>query len=371
MNDSHLLRIGIFYDGNYFYHVSNYYCYAHARRSRLSISGLHDFIKRLAGRLEGVEPKFCQIVDCHYFRGRLPAMEAHARQILLNERMFDDILMREGVVTHYLPVTRGGEKGVDVCLALEALELTLFKKFDVVALIASDGDYVPLVRKLNALGTRVMVLGWDFEYVDDNGNERYTATSGKMMNEVTYPVWMHKIIDGQDTRFDSSSIDSLFVPASPHDDRRTDLKNPDSAQAPDYDEVQPESAAGANYHAEIDPVTGVSKPARPASSAPISAGNGIRRVSRILQIKNGYGFLSNEPSPKNLFFFWEDLEGIDFNDLNIGDMLEYEVGMNERGECARRITRPAPHDDAPAEDDGGQQDDGSAPQQDGDTPSAR
>ena len=94
MYDSHLLRIGIFYDGNYFYHVSNYYCYAHERRSRLSISGLHDFIKRLAGRFEGVESKFCQIVDCHYFRGRLPAMEANARQILLNERMFDDILMR-------------------------------------------------------------------------------------------------------------------------------------------------------------------------------------------------------------------------------------------------------------------------------------
>ena len=78
MYDSHLLRIGIFYDGNYFYHVSNYYCYAHERRSRLSISGLHDFIKRLAGRFEGVEAKFCQIVDCHYFRGRLPAMEANA-----------------------------------------------------------------------------------------------------------------------------------------------------------------------------------------------------------------------------------------------------------------------------------------------------
>ena len=24
-NDSKLIRIGIFYDGNYFYHVSNYY----------------------------------------------------------------------------------------------------------------------------------------------------------------------------------------------------------------------------------------------------------------------------------------------------------------------------------------------------------
>ena len=42
---------------------------------------------------------------------------------------------------------------------------------------------------------------------------------------------------------------------------------------------------------------------------------------------------------KNLFFFWEDLEGLDFNELNVGDVLEYEIGENERGECARHITR--------------------------------
>ena len=334
MRDSHLLRIGIFYDGNYFYHVSNYYCYAHERRSRLSISGLHDFIKRLVGRFEGIESKFCQIVDCHYFRGRLPAMEANARQILLNERMFDDILMREGVVTHYLPVTRGGEKGVDVCLALEALELNIFKKFDVVALIASDGDYVPLVRKLNALGTRVMVLGWDFEYVDDNGNERYTATSGKMMNEVTYPIWMHKVIDGQDSRFEADEIDALFVPAGikenyiGKDDCGT-TRIPKMNASPNYDEVQPDSARGAHYGTDDD-----------SAIAPSAPAPGERRRSRILQLKNGYGFLANDLSHKNLFFFWEDLEGIDFNELNVGDILEYEIGENERGECARHITRP-------------------------------
>ena len=207
-----LLRIGIFYDGNYFYHVSNYYCYAHPRRARLSIPGLHDFVKKMISEKEGIPERLCQIVDCHYFRGRLPAMEANARQILYNERVFDDILMREGVVTHYLPITRNTEKGVDVSLALETLELTIFKKFNVVVLIASDGDYVPLVRKLNALGTRVMVLGWDFEYMDDNGNTRNTITSTRLMNEVSYPLQMHKIINGEIVPRDRSfHVDSLFV----------------------------------------------------------------------------------------------------------------------------------------------------------------
>ena len=210
-----LLRIGIFYDGNYFYHVSNYYCYAHQRRARLSIPGLHEFIKKMISQKEQISEALCQIVDCHYFRGRLPAKKAQARQILLNERVFDDILMREGVVTHYLPMSRNTEKGVDVSLALETLELTIFKKFNIAVLIASDGDYVPLVRKLNALGTRVMVLGWDFDYVDDNGNQRNTRTSNRLMNEASYPIRMHRIINGEDVLEDPGfSVDSLFVPSS-------------------------------------------------------------------------------------------------------------------------------------------------------------
>ena len=78
-------------------------------------------------------------------------------------------------MTHYLPITAGGEKGIDVWLALEAFELAVHKRFDVVALIAGDGDFVPLLRKLNTMGTRVMLLGWDFKYVDQNGNERRPA----------------------------------------------------------------------------------------------------------------------------------------------------------------------------------------------------
>lgn len=318
--DSRLLKIGIFYDGNYFYHVSNYYCYAHQRRARLSIPGLHDFVKLLVSDYEGVDQRFCQIVDCHYFRGRLPAIEADARRILFNERVFDDILMREGVVTHYLPMSRqGGEKGVDVSLSLETLELTIFKKFNVVVLIACDGDYVPLVRKLNSIGTRVMVLGWDFEYMDDNGNNRVTMTSQRLMNEVTYPVWMHKVIDDKEQRGDKS-LNDLFVPP-PHE--RLSGGSSQRPVAPPAAPAYQEDASLADDHDGnlLDP-----------------SGQPLRRTGRVMQLKNGYGFISRDNPPgKNLFFFWEDVEGVDFNELCEGDLLEYELGSNERGDCARRV----------------------------------
>ena len=124
-----------------------------------------------------------KIVDSHYFRGRLNATEAQQRgSVLYYDRVFDDILMSSGVTTHYSPLRSGsggrkGEKGIDVWFALEAYESATLRSLDVVVLIASDGDYVPLVRKLHALGTKVVVLAWDFEFTTDNGSQRVTRTS--------------------------------------------------------------------------------------------------------------------------------------------------------------------------------------------------
>lgn len=318
-----LTRIGVFYDGNYFYHVSNFYCYGHARKSRLSIPGIHEFIKRFVSCQENISPAFCQIVDCHYFRGRLPAMEANERQILLNERIFDDILMREGIVTHYLPITKSGEKGVDVSLALEALELTLFKKFNIVVLIASDGDYIPLVRKLNSLGTRVMVLGWDFEYTDENGNTRYTSTSPRLLNEAAYPLRMHDVINGV-KRFPDINPDILFVnnyqndqgtAGAPMDFFAKTREFFSSFSSPEEDKVQMENVA--------------------ADSHP--AGN--RKRGKIVQLKNGYGFISTDNPQKNLYFYMEDLQNCLFHELATGDWMEYEVSTNDRGECCKNIVR--------------------------------
>jgi len=201
--DLSLTRIGVFYDGNYFLHVSNFYTYFHERKSRISISGLHHFIRNQVAQQEGTDVRLCQIVDAHYFRGRLSASEASQQgNLLFYDRMFDDILSSEGVTTHYLPVktSQNGvrhEKGIDVLLALEAFELAFYKRLNVLVLIASDGDYVPLIRKLNTLGTRVMVLGWDFVYTNDFGKEMTTRTSQDLLEEVSYPVAMHEIIDNR------------------------------------------------------------------------------------------------------------------------------------------------------------------------------
>lgn len=212
---SQLRRIGIFYDGTYFARVSNYYMYQHERQARISIEGLHNFVRERVSEIESVDKRFCQVVDAHYFRGRLSAKQAQENDSLYRERQFDDVLIREGVTMHLLPLSMHAgdmqEKGVDVWFALESYELATLKRFDISVLITGDGDFVPLVRKLNTLGTRVMLLAWDFEYQDQQGIRRVTRASQGLINEVTYPVMMSTEIDDR-SKSRSPLINQLFIP---------------------------------------------------------------------------------------------------------------------------------------------------------------
>jgi uncharacterized LabA/DUF88 family protein/cold shock CspA family protein len=289
--DLSLTRIGVFYDGNYFFHVSNFYNYFHERKSRISISGLNHFIRNHVAQQEGTDERLCQIVDAHYFRGRLNANEASRQgNSLFYDRMFDDILSSEGVTTHYLPVktSQSGvrhEKGIDVWLALEAFELAFYKRFNVLVLIASDGDYVPLIRKLNTLGTRVMVLSWDFEYKNDFDKQMVTRTSQDLLEEVTYPVAMHEIIDNR-VKKNEPLINNLFVPQTK---KRVFEK--------------------------------------PVEKATVTTNE---KTGTIMTLKNGYGFIKYPPN--NLFFHFVNLVGVDFNDLKVEDKVQFVIAKNDKGE---------------------------------------
>ncbi len=308
-----LTRIGVYYDGNYFLHVSNYYAYQHERASRISISGLHQFIRRHVADLASNEYALCPVVDAHYFRGRLPAYEAKEGNRLYAERQFEDVLTQEGVITHYTPMRsqRSGkriEKGIDVWLALEAYENAINDKYDIICLIASDGDYVPLARKLNGTGKKVMLLSWDLEYTDEAGNARETRTSQDLLEEVSYPVHMHEVIENR-IRKNDPMVNSLFI-------SRDINQRYQAAFGQGYDTRR--AAVAAEDYEEPDPADLL--------------------TSTIFAIHAGYGFIVHPPN--NLFFHISDLSpDTDFAELHPGDLIEYTVGQNDRGPCARHVRK--------------------------------
>ena len=166
------------------------------------------------------------------------------------------------------------EKGLDVWFALEAYELTLLKRYDVTVLVACDRDYLPLVRKLNALGVAVMVLGWDFTHTDEMGVERQTVTSIDLLAEATYPLAMHEIIESAEA--EDTIINGLFV----DDNGRRDVVRALGPAAP-----------------EDIPIADAPMP--PHATIPTADQS---HEGTVQTLKEGYGFISTEGSSKNLFF---------------------------------------------------------------------
>ena len=295
-DDSQFTRIGVFYDGQFFSHVSNYYMYRHERKARISVTGLHNFIMDAVHKAEGVDKDRCRIVDAHYFRGRLSAADALERDMLYRERVWEDALIRAGVVTHFLPLSPRGETGVDVSFALEAFELAMYKRFSVSVLVAGDGDYLPLIRKLHTIGTRTLLLAWDFKYMDETGVERETRTSQLLLDEATYRLEMHTEIEARGRKKDPL-IAELFV-------HRKEV--PATVNA----------ASGSPVVDTVEP-----------------------RIGSIVTVQDGYGFVRPDGGGDNLFFHNSSLVDTDYSELSKGDKVSFMLGRNAKGPCALRVKK--------------------------------
>ena len=286
-----ILRVGVFYDGSFLHHVSNYYKFVHERRQRLSMLGLQEFIRVKAAEFEGVEKSRSHIVSAHFFRGRFPAPLSQANDKLYPERLFDDVLINEGIAMNYMPVSGNREVGIDVAMALECYEEATRGMFDIVALVAGDGDFVPLAVKLNRLGIRVMVVGWTFEYTDaQNGGTHQTTTSMRLFSEATYPVEMHELMNSS-TDSSDPLLRQLFVEAVPQT------------------QATGERRADGSF-------TGV-----------------------VCSLKDGFGFINCVEYPDNIFFHYSALVDGKFDDLVEGDTVSFTVENGERGELATNVKK--------------------------------
>lgn len=156
------LSIGVFIDGGYFAKINEGF----GGTRNVQLKGLLDYICKMISVNHDIDRERLYITECHYYRGRYRANDAKARNLLFEERRFEDMLIENDVIFHYKHLRtnpEGGviEKGVDTWFALDTYELTLFRDFDFVILISGDADHEMLARKLKALKTHVILLTWD------------------------------------------------------------------------------------------------------------------------------------------------------------------------------------------------------------------
>lgn len=158
------LSIGVFIDGGYYAKIDE--GLARNKSGKVNLKNLMQLIPELVGKEYGIERKYLHITEAHYYRGRFRAKDADRRDLLLEEREFEDTLIENDILCHYkhLREAPGGgiiEKGIDTWFALDTYELTLYRKLDYVVLISGDADHEMLARKLKALKTQVILLTWD------------------------------------------------------------------------------------------------------------------------------------------------------------------------------------------------------------------
>lgn len=164
MSHNENLSIGVFIDGGYFAKINE----GLQRKDNgfVDIRGLFQYIPETISKHFSIDPKFLYITEAHYYRGRFRAKDADSRNLLLEERKFEDSLIENDIIFHYKHLREAYdgsiiEKGIDTWFALDTYEMTLYRDFDFVVMISGDADHEMLAKKLKALKTHVILLTWD------------------------------------------------------------------------------------------------------------------------------------------------------------------------------------------------------------------
>ena len=201
MNDNSFCRIGVFYDGSYFTYACRYFYH----KIELGWPEFRPFHALLETFIRSKEPGYNhhRVVYSAWFQGMFSSREAEARQLKNDRNLFHD-LMHAGIEPKYTPMPQNGhgEKGSDVALAVDAMQIGLAGKIDLAVLVTGDADFVPLARALMKEGVRVMAAY--FEY-DDSGHKSFI--NERLARVCNYTL---NINDAQKDRELKASFKGLF-----------------------------------------------------------------------------------------------------------------------------------------------------------------
>ncbi len=182
MNDKSLCRIGVFYDGSYFTYAQ-FHFYADKKLGWMMFTPFHSVIESFIREKEQGYFNY-RVVYAGWYQGLYTSGQSNDHQRRVERNRHID-LMHAGVEPKYVPMSQAqGEKGVDIAMAIDALQVGLEDKIDIAVLVTGDGDFVPLARALMKNGVRVAVAY--FEYESEKGksfaNERLLSVSNYSLN---------------------------------------------------------------------------------------------------------------------------------------------------------------------------------------------
>jgi uncharacterized LabA/DUF88 family protein len=195
-----ICRIGVFYDGSHFARAQKYY-YHERSLGWLQFREFHRFLEKYFSLREQGFASY-KVVYSSWHQGLFTSKGATPDQLKRDRNLYHD-LMHAGTEPKYVPMsTSQGEKGVDVALTVDALQVGLAGNMDVAVLVTGDGDFVPLVRALNKQGVRVLAAYFEFEAKD--GGKSFI--NDRLLAAANYAVDIDDLETSKDHKQDFASL---------------------------------------------------------------------------------------------------------------------------------------------------------------------
>jgi uncharacterized LabA/DUF88 family protein len=193
-----LCRIGVFYDGSFFAKAQRFY-YRERKLGWLQFQPFHALLQRILLTKEQGFANY-KVVYAAWHQGLFTTTTL---EHLRRDRRQDHDLLHAGVEPKYLPMSQSlGEKGTDVALAIDALQVGIDGKIDIAVLVTGDGDFVPLVRALNKHGIRVMAAYLVFS--DNSGNKSFI--NERLLNCCDYAVDVSELEEDREFKRDFKGL---------------------------------------------------------------------------------------------------------------------------------------------------------------------
>lgn len=179
-----ICRIGVFYDDSFFTYAQ-YHFYAERKLGWLTFQPFHTLIESFVREKEQGYSNY-RVAYAGWYQGLFTSNQANEKQ-LHNERNRHIDLMHAGIEPKYVPMSQTQrEKGVDVALAIDVLQVGMEGKIDIATLVTGDGDLVPLARALVKHEIRVAVVY--FEYKPKNQDFKPSFANERLLNACNYSL---------------------------------------------------------------------------------------------------------------------------------------------------------------------------------------
>lgn len=198
MKEKNFLRIGVFYDGTYFTRAQNYFW--GQKKGWLSFQEFHKLLEKCISSKEQGHIAY-KVVYSAWFQGIYKESQATEENLRLDRKRHLDLL-HAGIEPKNVPMSETqGEKGIDVYMAVETLQVGLDDKIDIAVLVTGDGDFVPLVRTLMKNSIRVLISYFEFE-----AENKKSFVNERLVNAANYSININKLESDRDYKTDFATI---------------------------------------------------------------------------------------------------------------------------------------------------------------------